>query len=86
MTPNEKTVSLLLLLQLISSIFLWTLNALGSVSGGKFATFLAVDMLALTMVAYTYTHEKWGEMVSRVWMLAGSVGLIVLLFAGLYFP
>jgi len=86
MTPNEKTVSLLLLLQAISSIFLWTLNAFGAVSEGKFATFLAVDLLAFTMVAYTYTHEKWDETVGRFWILVGSAGLILLLFAGLYFP
>jgi len=86
MTPNEKIVFLLLLLQAICSIFLWTLNALETVSEGKFATFLAVDLLAFTMVAYTYTHQKWGETVSRTWVLVGSAGLIVLLFAGLYFP
>jgi uncharacterized membrane protein YozB (DUF420 family) len=86
MTPNEKIVALLLLLQAVSAFFLWTLDALGAVSEGKFAVFLAVDLLAFTLTAYVYTHEKWGEATSRVWILAGSLGLMILLFVGLYFP
>ena len=86
MTPTEKIVVLLLLLQAVSTFFLWTLEGVGAVSEGKFAVFLAVDLLSFAMIAYVYTHEKWSEAISRGWILAGSVGLMILLFAGLYFP
>jgi hypothetical protein len=86
MTPTEKIVVLLLMLQAVSTFFLWTLEAVGTVSEGKFAVFLAVDLLSFAMIAYAYTHEKWSESISRWWILAGSLGLMILLFAGLYFP
>ena len=86
MTPVRQVVILLLLLQAISGIFLWTLNAVGSVSEGRFAVFLAIDLLSFAMVAYIYMHHKWGEVVSRGWILAGAIGLIVLLLSSLYFP
>ena len=86
MIPVRQVVILLLLLQAISSIFLWTLSAVGSVSEGRFAVFLAIDLLSFAMVAYSYTHHKWGEVVSRGWILAGSIGLMVLLLSSLYFP
>ena len=86
MIPVRQVVILLLLLQAISSIFLWTLSAVGSVSEGRFAVFLAIDLLSFAMVAYIYTHHKWGEVASRGWILAGSIGLMVLLLSSLYFP
>jgi hypothetical protein len=86
MTPTEKIVVLLLLLQAVSTFFLWTLEAVGAVSEGKFAVFLAVDLLSFAMISYAYTHEKWSEGISRGWILAGSLGLMILLFAGLCFP
>jgi hypothetical protein len=86
MTPAEKTVYLLLLLQAVATIFLWTLESVSAVSEGKFALFLAVDLLSFAMIAYVYTHERWSEAVSRSWVLLGSVGLAVLLIASLYFP
>jgi hypothetical protein len=86
MTPTERIVFLLLLLQAVSTLFLWSLDAVAAVSEGKFAVFLAVDLLSMAMVTYVYTHEKWREAVSRGWILAGSLGLMILLFVGLYFP
>jgi uncharacterized membrane protein YozB (DUF420 family) len=86
MIPVRQVVILLLLLQAMSGIFLWSLNAVGSVNEGRFAVFLAMDLLSFAMAAYIYTHDKWGELVSRAWILAGVIGLIVLLLSSLYFP
>ena len=86
MKPTDKIVLLLLLLQAVSTFFLWTLDAVGAVSEGKFAVFLAVNLLSFAMITYVYTHEKWNEAISRGWILAGSIGLMILLFVGLYFP
>ena len=86
MTPTKQVVALLLALQIISTAYLWMVTLFGTLSAGRFAVFLAVDLLSFAFVGYVYTHEKWGEMVNRIWILAGSVGLIILLLSSLYFP
>lgn len=86
MKPDRRVVGLLLLLQAVATVFLWTLGAADIVSEGRFAVFLAVDLLAFAMIAYIYTRRKWGELLSRHWLLAGSLGLVVLLLASLVFP
>jgi len=85
---NQRKVillSLLLCLQLISTILLWSLNASDVVSEVKFAVFLAIDLLCFSMVAYSYRKLKEGQ-ISPSWILLGTFGLVVLLFSGLFFP
>jgi hypothetical protein len=84
MDMNKLLVNLLICLQCISMIFLWTLDATNIVSEGKFAVFLAVNLLSFAMVAYAYRKLKVGQLISRIWMLLGSLGLVVLLFSGLF--
>jgi hypothetical protein len=84
MDMNKLLVNLLISLQGISMIFLWTLDAADIVSEGKFAVFLAVNLLSFAMVAYAYRKLKVGQLISRIWMLLGSLGLVVLLFSGLF--
>ena len=86
MIPTKQIVTLLLLLQAVSGIFLWTLNGVDVVSEGRFAIFLAVSLLSFAMVAYVYTHARWSAPVSRAWVLAGSFGLVILLLSSLYYP
>jgi len=86
MSVNRPIVSLLLCVQVISTLFLWTLDAADLVSEAKFAIFLAIDLLCFALVAYVYRMSKSGQVISRVWMLVGSFGLVVLLFSGLFFP
>jgi hypothetical protein len=74
-------VILLILVQAISVPFLWTLNAVGIVSEERFAVFLAVGLLSFAMVAYVHRRQKWGELLSRSWILVGSFGLIILLLS-----
>jgi len=85
MTANKQVVSLLLMLQLVATIFLWTLSSIGTADEGRFAVFLAVDLLSFAMVAFVFTHDKWGEEISRGWILMGSIGLVVLLLSSLFF-
>lgn len=86
MNPAKLVVTLLLALQIVSTAYLWVITLSGALSAGRFAVFLAVDLLSFALVAYAYTHEKWEETVNRVWILAGSVGLVILLLSSLYFP
>jgi len=86
MEQNEQIVSLLFLLQAIATVFLWTLSALSSVSEGKFAVFLAVDLLSFAMISHIYRTQRWAKLPSRPWLLTGSIGLAILILSGLLFP
>ncbi|MGA3109779.1 MAG: hypothetical protein ABSD99_10100 [Candidatus Bathyarchaeia archaeon] len=86
MTPIRRVVALLLALQVIATGYLWMGNAVETVSDARFAVFLGVNLLSLSIVAYIYTHDKWGAVISRVWILVASLGLILLLLSTFYFP
>jgi len=86
MTPISRVVALLLALQVIATGYLWLGNVVGAVSDARFAVFLGVNLLSFSIVAYVYTHDKWGAVISRVWVLVGSLGLILLLLSAFYFP
>lgn len=86
MDRNRLILTLLLLLQAVSALFLWTLDATSSVSETRFAIFLAVDLLSFAMIVYLFMTERWGELLSKAWMLAASLGLAILLFSSLLLP
>ena len=86
MKSTYQIVTLLLALQAVAAIYMWTVTLFGTLSAGGFAIFLAIDLLSFALVAYVYTHEKWGEAVSRVLIVVGSAGLVILLLSSLYFP
>ncbi|HXX72572.1 MAG TPA: hypothetical protein VEI80_02670 [Candidatus Acidoferrales bacterium] len=85
MKPSNQIVALLLVVQAVAVIYMWVVTLFGTLSASGFAIFLAIDLLSFALVAYVYTHEKWGEVVNRVWIVAGSVGLVILLLSSLYF-
>jgi hypothetical protein len=84
MKPIRLVVTLLLLLQVVSVGYLWAVTLTTTLSAAGFSIFLAIDLLSFTIVAYVYTHERWEEAVGRVWILAGAIGLIILLISSLY--
>ena len=86
MKPAKQIVALLLLLQIVSVVYLWAATLVGALSAGRFAIFLAIDLLSFALVGYAYTHEKWGDTINRALVLLGSAGLILLLICSLYFP
>ena len=79
--PTRRIIVLLLVLQGVSIVLLWTLDALNEVSEGTYALFLAVDMIAFAMISYVYRHDKESEPPSRTWLVVGSVLVLVLLFS-----
>jgi len=85
MIPIRRVVALLLVLQFVSTGYLWAANTIGTLSEGTFAVFLAVNLLSFSIVAYVYTRDKWGEVITRGWILAGSLALILLFLSSLYF-
>ena len=85
MKPTNQIVALLLVVQAVAAIYMWGITSFWTLSAGGFAIFLAIDLLSFALIAYVYTHEKWGEAVNRAWIVAGSAGLVILLLASLYF-
>jgi hypothetical protein len=86
MIPNKPIVVLLLVLQIVSVVYVWGTSYAGTPSAGRFALFVAIDLLSFSLVAYVYTRERWGEAVIRAWILLGSCGLILLLLYSLFAP
>jgi hypothetical protein len=85
MIPARRVVALLLVLQIVSTGYVWTVNAIGTLNQARFAVFLAVNLLSFSIVTYIYTHDKWEEAISRGWILAAALGLALLLLSSLYF-
>lgn len=83
-TMNLRIVALLLLLELLSVYFLWTLNSVSETSEGIFGLFLAVDLVSFSMVSYIYRVDKRGDQVSRGSLIAGCCVILLLLFVTLF--
>jgi len=85
MNQNDLLVTILVILQLVSTNYLWSLDAASSVSQARFAIFLAIDLLSFAMIAYIYRKIEWRERTYRIWLLLGSFGLVLLLVSSLIF-
>ena len=85
MNQNDLLVTTLVILQLVSTNYLWGLDAASSVSQARFAIFLAIDLLSFAMIAYIYRKTEWRERTYRIWLLLGSFGLVLLLVSSLIF-
>jgi hypothetical protein len=79
----RRVIILLLLLQAVTTVFLWTLDALNEISEGIFALFLAADLVAFAMISYLYRHDKEGIDLSRIWLAIGGVVIVIFLFTSL---
>ena len=83
MFPTRRIIVLLLVLQGVSVVLLWTLDALNQISEEIFALFLAVNMISFAMISYVYRHDKANEIPSRGWLIVGSALVLILLFSTL---
>jgi O-antigen/teichoic acid export membrane protein len=81
--PAKRLAILLLLLQAVATIFLWTLDALNEISEGIFALFLAANLVSFAMISYLYRHEKEAMNPSRLWLAIGGILIVVFLFVSL---
>ncbi len=77
----SRLVVLLLLLQGVATVTLWTLNPTDPDSQGIFATLLGIDLLAFAMISFLYRKNKTGEAFHRRWLLVGCSAFVVLLLA-----
>ncbi len=81
LTLGSRLVLLLLLLQAVATVTLWTLNPTDPASQGIFATLLGVDLLAFAMVSFLYRKDKAGQDLHRRWLIVGCGAFVVLLLA-----
>jgi len=77
-------VALLLLLEAVSVLFLWTYASVGSAGETSFALFLAADLVSFAMISYTFRSLKEEKRIGRVALLAGCVFIAALLVAALF--
>jgi RsiW-degrading membrane proteinase PrsW (M82 family) len=85
MNSSERIIVFLLILQIVSTIFLWTLDALNQISEAVFALFLAVDLVSFAMISYMYRVRKQGDSPRRGWLLVGCAMMLILLFSSFLF-
>jgi uncharacterized sodium:solute symporter family permease YidK len=76
---NRRIVALLLLLQLLSVYFLWTLNPASEEGEAIFALYLSVDLISLAIISHIFRADKWKSSIRRATLLAGCCFLALLL-------
>jgi hypothetical protein len=81
---GETIVGLLLIIEVIMTIMLWTLNSL--TSQNEFALFLTINFISFAMMSYIYRTLTNGEALSKVLVIAGCFVIAALLFATFYLP
>jgi hypothetical protein len=80
---TARIAVLLIMFGILSVVFLWTLNPVGSQSQSAFAIYLSIDLVVFAMISYIFRMSKWKEDVGRLPLVAGCIALIVLLCVGL---
>ncbi len=83
MTLPSRLVLLLLLLQVVATVTLWTLNPTDPASQGIFATLLGIDLLAFATVSFLYRKDRTGRNLDRRWLLVSCGAFVVLLLAAI---
>jgi len=78
-----RIVALLILLEILSVYFLWTLNPVGSTAESSFAVFLATDLVAFFMMSYLVRSIMRYDRFGRLPVMAGAFFILILVFAGL---
>ena len=83
---KRRIVAFLLLLQLLSVYFLWTLNPVSEGGEAIFALYLSVDLMSFVMIAHLFRADKWKSNVRRITLLTGCcfLALLLLIAASLF--
>ena len=76
-------VALLLVLQLVSVLLVWSLNPVGQKSQTSFALLLAADLVAFSIVSHTARTWNRGSCVKGPFVLAGSGAVLLFMLLAL---
>ncbi len=74
-------IAILIIFQVVSVIFLWSISTVGLTAERLFALFLGADVLSFAMVSYLYRRLKVNESPSFIWLICGSLMLAILMFS-----
>ena len=77
-------VALVLVLQFITVVFLWTLNPYSSGTEPAFALYMVVVLISFSMISYVYRGLSGSDRFGRVPVLAGCLVILLLLLLGLF--
>ena len=79
----NSVIAVLIIIQLVSAAYLWSLNTVGLIAERLFALFLGADVLAFAMVSYIYRSYKREEPPRSSWLVVGAIMLVILMFSSL---
>jgi len=65
------------MVEVVSVVFLWSLNPVSLAQQAVFAILLAIDLISLAMISYVYRSCKQGNQINRV-VVIGSCCLILI--------
>jgi len=82
LNSTEKVAVPLLMIQTLSTVFLWTLDTLSVVDQRIFALFLGADFLAFALIAHMYVNMKTGDATKSITVMIWIFVLLVLFVAG----
>ena len=78
-----KIVGLLILVELLSAYFLWTVNPVNQAGEAVFAIFLAIDLVSFAMMSYIYRTTKSGDQLNRGVLIVACCMILVFVYASL---
>ena len=73
-------VALLLVLQLVSVVLMWSLNPIGQRSEASFALLLAADLVSFSMVSYMARGRDLEGGVRGSYVLMGAAATLLFMF------
>ena len=76
---NTRLVVLLVAVEAVSAIYLWTLNVVDNANGQLYAFYLAVVLITFAMISYIYRSNRLGRVADRKYLSVGCVIVILLL-------
>ncbi|HUI00557.1 MAG TPA: hypothetical protein VLU99_03165 [Nitrososphaerales archaeon] len=83
---GERLIALLLVVEAISVVLLWTLNSYTSQGQTAFALYLGVDFISFAMMSYLYRNLENEEPISRLLVIAGCLFIAACFFVGFALP
>jgi predicted membrane channel-forming protein YqfA (hemolysin III family) len=80
----NSVIAILIIIQIVSVLFLWSVSTVGFRAEQLFALFLGSDVLSFAMVSYIYRHLKASETPRSLWLIVGAIMLVVLIVSSAF--
>jgi len=84
MNLAERLTILFLILQLVSVLAVWTLNATTVLEQGRFAIFIGINLLSFAAIIYVYRGSKDEASPKPIGIFLYCIALIVLIYVSIF--